>query len=587
MATLDIIRHRSGRQGRETADSPDSDPITTEVIRHGLVAAAEQMKVTLRRTAFSPVIYEMTDFAAALYDSEIRLLAQAQALPHFLGTLSFCIESSVAKIGGVDALEPGDILFTTYGYDTGSHPQDATIIVPGFYNSQLVGYAAVKAHHLDIGAKEPYCTDTIDIFQEGTIFPSVKLFRRDVLQDDIYRTILANSRMPEALAGDLHAQIAAAHTGLAGYFRLIKRYGLNTVAASTERMMDHGEALVRSVFETIPDGRYVGTSALDNDGLDDEVIPFEIVVEVSGTDVVVDYSHAPDEAAGPVNCPVASSVSGARIALMIFAGGNQAANEGHFRPLEVRTRPGTLFHPVPPAPIYLYGFTVMQAVDAIHKALGQAVPHGVPAGTGGDLCAMVYWGKTEEGAFWTDGADHYIGQGASVDADGGAPLMHISVSGIRNSPIEVIETRRPILVEKAEYAQDSGGPGQHRGGLGIDLRYRALRDFYVTLPWERMKIAPWGLNGGRDGRAHRYHVENPDGSVIGPRKRTGLLIPAGATLELNTSGGGGFGPCEHRDASAVQSDVRDGYVSEAAAMRDYPHVFVTEAQGGRSGSDEQ
>lgn len=573
MATLEIVRHRAGIGSSGGMSSSDADPITTEVIRHGLDAAADQMKLTLRRTAFSPVIYEMTDFAAALYDREVRLLAQAQALPLFLGTLSFCIESAVAKVGGPEALEPGDIIFSTYGYDIGSHPQDATIVVPAFHGGELVGYAAIKAHHMDIGAKEPYCTDTVDIFQEGTIFPSVKLYRAGVLQEDMYRTIVANSRLPQALIGDLHAQVAAAHVGLAGYYALIDRYGIDTVRASVERMMDRGEAVIRHFFESIPDGRYVGHGAMDNNGVSDELVPFEVAVEIHGTDVVIDLTNSPPEQAGPINCPVPSVVSAARIAIMTFAGGNQSANEGHFRPIEIRTRPGTMFHPVPPTPIFMYGWPAMAAVDVIHKALSQAMPEVVPAGNGGDLCGIIYWGKTEDGTFWGDGTDHYVGQGASFRGDGGAPLMHISCSGIRNTPIEVFESRRPLITDKFEYASDSGGAGQFRGGLGVDIHYRALLDFYVTMPWERMRTPPWGLHGGGDARPNAFRIRYPDGTVKSSFKATGLLIPAGAVLELSTGGGGGLGPPGDRDPEAVRADLKEGYVSEEQARSDYPHAF--------------
>ena len=208
MALGEVVLHRAGRGS--SSGLPDADPITTEVIRHGLDSAADQMRLALRRSAFSPIIYEISDFSAALYDAEVRLLAQAQSLPMFLGTLSFCIQTAVEKAGGVARLEPGDVIFSTYGYDIGSHQQDATIVVPAFVDGELVGYAAVKAHHMDIGAKEIYCTDTTDIFQEGAIFPSVKLYRRGELDRDMYRTILANSRLPTALAGDLQAQIGAA-----------------------------------------------------------------------------------------------------------------------------------------------------------------------------------------------------------------------------------------------------------------------------------------------------------------------------------------------------------------------------------------
>lgn len=235
----------------------DADPITTEVIRYGLEAAADQMRLTLKRTAFSPIIYEMTDFGVALYDPQIRLLAQGRALPLFMGTLGYAVEAALERIGGPENLDPGDIIFSTHGYDIGSHQQDATIVVPGFYEGELVGYAVIKAHHMDIGAKEIYCTDTSDIWQEGAIFPGVKLYRAGELQEDMYRTIVANSRMPNALIGDLSAQIGAARIGLEQFTRLIERTGLESFWQSVERMFDHGESVIRRFLEQVPDGSYV------------------------------------------------------------------------------------------------------------------------------------------------------------------------------------------------------------------------------------------------------------------------------------------------------------------------------------------
>jgi N-methylhydantoinase B len=550
-----------------------ADPVTTEIIRHGLDAAADLMKVTLRRAAFSPIIYEVSDFACALYDRDVRLLAQARALPMFLGTLSFCIESAVARIGGVDQLEPGDVIFSTYGYDIGSHQQDATIVLPSFFEGELVGYAAIKAHHMDIGAKATYCTDTTDIFQEGAIFPGVKLYRAGVLNEEMYRTILANSRMPQALAGDLGAQVAAAKAGLSGLTRIIERYGLETFRDSVERMLDHGEALVRDVFAALPDGRYVAQGSLDNDGISDEPVPFEVALEIDGSDIVVDFTAAPQQTQGPINCPLATTVSAARIAIMVLAGGGESANDGFFRAVEVRTTPGTLFDPLPPAPIYMYYWPAMVAVDVIHRALADAMPDRVPAGSGGDLCALNWWGTDDDGAFWADGQDHLIGQGAAADGDGRAPLMHITGSGIRNMPIEVFESRRPVVAERCEYAVDSGGAGTHRGGLGIDVHYRVLRDVHVTAPVERTTTPPWGLHGGGPARPNGLRVRYPDGTAREYRKVTGLSLPAGSVLEVITGGGGGFGPPAERDPAAVHADVGEGYVSEDAARRDYPHAF--------------
>jgi N-methylhydantoinase B len=571
VTTVETVRVQAGVG--TSAGSVDPDPITTEVIRHALIAAADQMRLALVRTAFSPVIYEMADFAAALYDRQIRLLAQAKALPLFMGTLSFCIEAMVKNSGGEENLEPGDVIFSTYAYDIGSHPQDAAIVIPAFYEGALLGYAAVKAHNMDIGAKEIFSTDTVDNFQEGAIFPSVKLYRRGELQGDLYRTILANSRMPEELAGDLSAQIGAAKIGLNGLFRVIDRYGLERFQHSVERMLDHGERLIRDFFGAIPDGQYVGEAAMDSDGITDELVPFDVTVEVEGSNVVFDFSSSPPEQAGPINTPLPAVVSASRIAIMTLAGGNESANEGHFRPLQVRTRPGTMFHPLPPAPVFMYGWPAMAALDAIHKALADAIPQAVTAGSGADCCAVGCWGKDVEGEFWGDVTDHYTGVGATHASDGTCPLMHIACSGLRNTPIEVWEARRPFLVEKFEYGPDSGGIGRFRGGLGVDIHYRALRDCQLVLPWERMKTPPWGLDGGHAGRPGRIRLRDPGGTTQDFNKITGLHMPEGSVLELSTSGGGGFGPPAERDPSAVHADVREGLLTAEAARRDYPHAF--------------
>src|SRR6266446_6947599 len=238
------VIYRAGA-GRATGEV-DADPITTELIRNGLNSAANQMKRALIRTAFSPVIYEVLDFAVAIYDREIRLLAQAPSLPFFMGTMNFCVEAAVQAVGGEGALEPGDIILYNVPYGTGSHQQDAAVVMPVFLDDgELVGYATIKGHWLDIGGKEPYSTDTVDVHQEGTIFPGVKLYSRGVLVDDIYRMALANSRVPKMVAGAINAEVVGVRTGAAGLLRIVERYGRETFTEATERMFDHGEQVVR------------------------------------------------------------------------------------------------------------------------------------------------------------------------------------------------------------------------------------------------------------------------------------------------------------------------------------------------------
>lgn len=567
------VVHRAG-DAQRSERMAEADPVLTEVIRHGLNSGANQMKRALVRTAFSPIIYEVLDFAVAIYDDRIRLLAQAPSLPMFMGRLSFCVRAAVDAVGGPAALDPGDVLLYNHPYGTGSHPQDAALVMPVFDGGELIGYAAVKGHWLDIGAKDPYATDTVDMHQEGTIYPGLRLYRRGELVDDIYRLALANSRLPHAVAGDIKAEVVAVRTGAAALSALVSRHGLDTFRECVERIFDHGEAVVRSYFERIPDGSYVGAGVLDNDGLSDEPINFDVAIRVEGSEVTVDFSDAPPQRPGPVNCTVPKTVAIARIAIGMLAGGGEAPNEGHYRAISVITRPGTLFHPIEPAPSFIGGWSAFQALETVYRAFSQSNPELVPACSGGDICSIVWWGRREAtGEAWADGSPHPVGQGGHVAGDGGPALMHISESATRLTPTEVRETKSPILVSQVELIPDSGGAGRSRGGLGVRYTFNALEDMWITVVVERTKTEPWGLSGGRPGTCNSISLEVPPAPVRFLSKATRVPVPRGAVLELSTGGGGGFGDPGQRPVEAVQNDLRDGYLSERRARDDYPHAF--------------
>jgi N-methylhydantoinase B len=438
----------------------------------------------------------------------------------------------------------------------------------------LVGYSVIKAHWLDIGAKDPYSTDTVDLHQEGTIFPGVKLFSRGQRVEDIYRLVLANSRVPKLIAGDLNAQIVGVRAAADALVALVSRFGLEVFRASVERMFDHGEAVVRSYFEQIPDGRYVGEGTLDNDGITDEPVPFEVVLEVEGSTVRLDYSGVPDQRPGPINCPIGGTVSASRLAISALAGGGDSPHEGQFRPLEVVVRPGSMFCPIEPAPSFLYVWPAMHAIEAVYHAVSKAMPEKVPAGSGGCLCGLIWWGRRREtDEPWADGAPHPIGQGAHNLGDGGNSMMHITESTTRFSPVEVWEAKNPWLVEKMELAPDSCGPGRFRGGLGVDLVFQMTEDAYVTSIIDRTKNPPYGLQGGLPARPNHAAIRAPDGSRRQVTKATRQQVLAGGAFELRTGGGGGFGPPAEREPAAVLEDIKEGYISEEHARRYYPHAF--------------
>lgn len=567
----DPVVHDAGMIGRIADGS--ADPITTEVVRHALNSAANQMKRALVRTAFSPIIYEVLDFAVAIYDRDIRLLAQAPSLPLFMGTLSFCITEAVKNAGGPEKMKPGDALIYNWPYGTGSHPQDMVIVSPAFYGDELIGYTAIKGHWLDIGAKDPYCTDTTDVFQEGVVFPGVHIYREGVLNEDIFRMAMANSRVPNMVQGDLDAQVTGCRVGVKGLLEVVERFGYDTFRAAVEDMFDHGEKIVRSYFEKIPDGRYVGHGEMDSNGVTSDRIPFEVGLEVRGSEVTLDFSQVPDQQGGPTNSPLPSTISASRVAITMLAGYGEAPHEGHFRPIKVITRPGSMFDPLPPAPCFIYGWPALQAIEVIYNAIASALPEAVPACSGGCICSVVAWGTREQtDTAWADGMPLPTGQGAWKGGDGGI-MLHIAESATRFTPVEVWEQRNPWLIDQLAMAQDSAGPGQWRGGAGLNLDIRMLEDTYITTVFERSLNAPWGLEGGGEARPNACTATMPDGTVHAIAKSTHFHMPKGSVINARTGGGGGYGDPAKRSREQVLEDVQEGYFSEAFARANYPHAF--------------
>jgi N-methylhydantoinase B len=556
-----------------TSTTSSVDPVTAEVLRHGLSSTGLQMSIALRRAAVSPLIYDMLDFSCGLLSRKFQVLAQGRSLPVHSGTMGAVTKATVEAVGGAEVLKQGDVLFNSYGYDIGQHPQDCAVVMPVFLGGELIGYASVRAHQADLGAKAPYCSDTTDNFQEGVIFPGVFLQREGVRQDDIYRSLLANSRFPQALAGDLAAQVVSCETGARGLTRLVEKYGLDRFEWIAERIFDHGEAILREALAAIPDGRYEAQGEIEFDGVSPDPIIFDVAVEVSGSDVIVDFSDAPEPAVGPINCPLLHTRALARISILsLFVPDTEPVNEGQFRPINVRTTPGTLFHALPPAPLYNTAPINNAALDAIHRALGAAVPELVPASAGGDFCGIVWWGEDDDGP-WSNVTSHATGQGGGPTADGGAPLVYITASGLLTAPAESLEQRSPFIVRRMELSTDSGGPGKFRGGLGYECEYELLDDARFTSIMDRTATGAAGYGGGGPGTPNAQTICHPDGRREPLQKCTDKPIEKGATMVVRNGGGGGYGDPTERDPGAVRTDLVERYVSEEQAREFYPQAF--------------
>ncbi len=567
-ANIEIYRAGKG----SNTGIKDSDPVTTEIVRNALNSAANQMKRTLIRASFSPTVYEVLDFAVALYDKEIRLLSQAPSLPIFMATMSFCIEAAVEGVGGEENLEPGDVILYNLPYGTGSHAQDAAIVMPVFLDDgkTLIGYATNKAHWLDIGAKDPYCTDTTDVFQEGVVFPGVKLYSKGEKVRDIFRMIEANSRMPVGTLGDINAQIASIRVGAKELLRVVNRFGKDTFEYAVERMFDAGEAVIRNYFDSIDDGRYIGKGIMDDNGVDTDLIEFDIIVEIDGSTVRMDYSTAPDAQRGPINCPLPSTVSASRVAVTMLAGAGEPPNEGHLRPVEVITRPGSMFHPLPPSPCFLYGWSAISAMEGIYEALAKAVPTDVPAGSAADICAVLVWGAKDNkyGEAWVGGSPFPMGQGGFAGGDGDT-MIHVAEAAARFPPVEVWEALYPWRFEKFEFRQDSAGAGEYRGGNGLDIVFEVFEDFSLISTVERTKVPGWAALGGKSGMTNGVTITYPDGKQKKIGKITNMQLPKGTKIAIHCGGGGGYGNPKKRNPELIERDLKEGYISREFARENY------------------
>jgi len=341
-----------------------------------------------------------------------------------------------------------------------------------------------------------------------------------------------------------------------------------------QMILDHGESLARMAVSEIPDGRWTAEGAIDDNGVDDTPVKVQLTVTVEGDEMTMDTTGSAVQQTGPINCPLPSTESVCRIIFKMITTPDYPNNEGFFRPLNVIAPQGSIFNPEPPAPVFVYGLSARVLGELANKALAEVVPEKVVGGSGCDLCASLVHGISQkDGTLFAGGTNEGIGQGASFDSDGESALIVYTSGECQNVPIEILEERFPVLIEKYGLRQDSGGPGEFRGGLGAERVWRALNDLNLISIMERRKSPPWGLFGGKSAL--------PNVGIINPgtpeEKRYGKIdsekVRKGERWCISAGGGGGWGnPCE-RPVEYVLRDVVQGYVSLSGAMKDYGVVI--------------
>ena len=552
------------------------DSITTEVIHHRLISAAKEMMRNLMRTSYSTIVYEIRDFGLGIYDTEGDLLAEAPGLAIFTRSNDYALKNAIDFVGR-ENIHPGDVILLNYPYWSSAHTLDVAAFAPIYSAGELVGFTAARIHWLDLKQKDAgYVLDSTDMHQEGIFFPCTKIVKRGELQQDIVNIIKFNSRFADRTVGDMLAQVSACVTGAKRVEEIVERFGRDDFLAAGAEIADHGEKLARAGLAELPKGTWSAFDYVDDDGVElDKLVRMACTVTITDDEMVVDWSESDDQVSGPINLPYGITMALSSLIFKALTTPDTPATAGNFRPLRIIAPEGNLMHATPPAPTFTL-WTGLLAGEVILKALAQGMPDRIPACSGGDVCTMMGLGMdSRTGRPWLEATNEAVGFGGHAGGDGENGIMHLTESGCRNNPVEVLEVKSPMLIEEYSLRPDSGGPGKHRGGLGITRIYKFLEPSSAITLVKKTKTKPWGMEGGGDGEnCHMILRPGTDReAVVGGVYEA---MASGEVLVNNSGGGGGWGPALERDPAAVLADVREGYVSIEAAKRDYG-VAIDEA----------
>jgi N-methylhydantoinase B len=561
------------------------DPILLEVLRNRLDAIADEMELTLLKSAASPIVKEGLDASAALFNVQGETIAQAAAIPIHLGALQFAAQRLVRAFPPA-AMREGDAFLLNDPYDGGTHLPDITLAVPvladmGGSGRRVVALACTMCHHQDVGGRTPGSvpTDATELYQEGVIIPPTQLFRAGVLDENLLALIRRNVRLPDVFTGDLMAQVAAGRLGAVRLREQFERHGTEAVLAYVEALLDRAETLTRREIEAMPDGTYSFSDWLDNDGIGTERVRIAVAVAVRGSSMTFDFTGTSSQVRGPFNSVPASTMSAVYYAVRAISDPAIPNNGGCFRAVDAVLPEGTLVNPRPPAPVSCRTATIKRIADTIMGALVKALPGRLPAANSGTLLVMALGGTDPaSGRPFVASELAAGGMGARPGKDG-IDAIETDVSNCMNIPVESVEMGFPLTIRRTGLWPDSGGPGQFRGGLGLAKVFEATEtDVVVSHRGERFASSPWGLHGGRPAPPACAFVVRKDGRREDLPSKKMLVLHPGDQLWEYIAGGGGHGDPLERDPELVLADVLDGKVSARSAADDYGVVLGQEGR---------
>lgn len=548
------------------------DAIELEILQNALTAAAAEMDVTMWRTSRSTIVREMLDYSTAIFDADGFNVAQSARIPQHLNSMGYCLRTLVERFIPLDRWQDGDIVITNDPYCGGQHLPDIAAFRPVFHEGRRVAIVGTLCHHLDVGGMSPgsYSANATEVYQEGLRIPPLKLFKRGVRVEEVWAMIGQNVRQPATVLGDLQSQIASLEVGAASLSKLAIKYGSEVLTAACRQLLDSSEAGMREVIARMPDGIYEFEDFLDDDGIDtDRPVRIHAKVIIQGSELTVDLSGSSPEVPGPINATLGSSSSAINFAVMACADRPIMPNAGCYRPVKIIAPEGLIINARHPAPVAHRISPCHVLLNVLFGALAQAVPDRIPA---------AYYGVSYVCSFQTVEADNSrrvlveieVGGCGGHPAGDGASAYSFGMHNNSSIPIEMIESDMPLSITRYALLPDSGGPGKHRGGLGLLREWRINSERATfTAQMDRFRFRPYGLEGGGPGAAGRLTLVR-DGKETALHSKVGNMpLKKGDLIRLETSGGGGHGDPKERDREAVIRDVEQNYVSLQMARSDY------------------
>lgn len=550
------------------------DGIGLEVFRYALTAVAEEMAVTLQRAAYSTNLKTRLDFSCALFDRELKMLAQSFGQPSHLGSLVHFVPQ-IAKAYGLDELRPGDVVICNDGHMGGVHLNDVCLVAPVFYGEDIVGLVATIAHHVDVGGATPGSIGlSREIYEEGLIIPAVLAVQGGRFDERILKMIAANVHSAQETTGDLRAQVAGLNIGVRRTIELIERSGLAAFQSACESILDYTERRVRDAIGEIPQGVYRSEGFLDDDGFSAEPIRVSLSITVGTDSVLFDLAGSDQQRPGPINATYGMTLAGCAYALRALIQSDLPTNDGFYRVLEVRAPAGTVVNAKAPAAIGAGWETALRVCETAFQAFAEVIPERICAGSKGTICNVMFGGFNPRSsryfAYYEAQAGGYGGRGEKDGIDAIQPHGQ----NTENSPVEELEANYPVRIVRYAIIPDSEGAGRFRGGVGVRRDYTFESGVTFSVIADRRTHRPQGVAGGGEALGSRFERNPGTPAAVSLPSKFSVQLEPGDVFSVQTGGGGGFGDPLDREPDSVLADVLAGKVSVERAVNAYGVVVL-------------